>query len=158
MMGNLITDYLEESMDLVDTEVPDRSRFARTSDGKIDFDAYEGLRATTEYGPLVIEVQIIGARQRYGHLDLLVTPVAGNGERWIERKNLAIIDDPANEYVLSTSVEDESSQSVTVVDTLTTNDDTFTQSEVEDLLPPLEGDSEETLAAVRALLASTHVK
>jgi len=157
MMGNLITDYLEESMDLVDTEVPDRSRFARTSDGKIDFDAYEGLRATTEYGPLIIEVQIIGARQRYGHLDLLVTPIAGNGERWIERKNLVIIDDPANAFVFNTGPEDELSQSVTVVDTFATDDEAFVPTEMDNPLAP-EGDSEETLAAVRALLASTHVK
>jgi hypothetical protein len=133
-------------MDLVDTEVPDRSRFARTSDGKIDFDAYEGLRATTDFGPLVIEVQIIGARQRYGHLDLLCTPLAGRGERWIERKNLTINDDPADAPA-------ESFQGVTVVDSTTTEDAVTSQDD-----EILTRDAEGPLAAVRALLSTSHVK
>lgn len=133
-------------MDLVDTEAPDRRRFARTSDGRIDFDAYEGLRATTDFGPLVIEVQIIGARQRYGHLDLLCTPIAGLGERWIERKNLTINDDPADAPA-------ELSQDATVADS-TPTDDVIAQQD--DILPR----EAETgpLAAMRALLSTSHVK
>jgi hypothetical protein len=145
-MGNLITNYPEVCMDLVDTEAPDRRRFARTSDGKIDFDAYEGLRATTDFGPLVIEVQIIGARQRYGHLDLLCTPIAGLGERWIERKNLVINDDPADAPA-------ESYQDATVADSTPIDDVVAVQDD-----DVLSRDAEGPLAAVRALLSTSHVK
>ena len=38
---------------------------------------------------------VLEARQRFGHLDLLITPIAGNGERWTELKNITLHDDPA---------------------------------------------------------------
>ena len=82
-------------MKLVDTETPNRERFARTSDGKIDFDAYRGCDATYRTGELDFEVTIIESRQRFGHLDLLITPKAGSGQRWTEFKNLSIHNDPA---------------------------------------------------------------
>jgi hypothetical protein len=82
-------------MKLVDTETPNPDRFARTADGKIDFDAYKGLTATYRTGDLDFEVTILDSRQRFGHLDLLVTPVTGSGDRWVEFKNLTIHNDPA---------------------------------------------------------------
>ena len=91
-------------MQLVDTETPDSSRFARTPDGKIDFDAYRGLTATYRTGALDFEVTIIESRQRFGHLDLLITPHAGSGQRWTEFKNLSIHQDPAfNTAVIAAS-------------------------------------------------------
>jgi len=82
-------------MKLVDTETPNPDRFARTADGKIDFDAYKGLNATYRTGELDFEVTILDSRQRFGHLDLLITPESGAGERWTEFKNLTIHNDPA---------------------------------------------------------------
>jgi hypothetical protein len=82
-------------MKLVDTETPNPDRFARTPDGKIDFDAYRGCSASYRSGELDFEVTIIESRQRFGHLDLLITPKAGSGQRWTEFKNLSIHNDPA---------------------------------------------------------------
>lgn len=82
-------------MKLVDTETPNPDRFARTADGKIDFEAYKGLTATYRTGELDFEVTILDSRQRFGHLDLLITPVFGAGDRWTEFKNLTIHNDPA---------------------------------------------------------------
>ena len=91
-------------MRLVDTETPNRGRFARTPDGKIDFVAYRGLTATYRTGELDFEVTIIESRQRFGHLDLLITPQAGSGQRWTEFKNLSIHQDPAlNTAVITAS-------------------------------------------------------
>ncbi len=82
-------------MKLVDTETPNPDRFACTADGKIDFDAYKGLHATYRTGDLDFGVTILDSRQRFGHLDLLVTPANGAGDRWVEFKNLTIHNDPA---------------------------------------------------------------
>jgi hypothetical protein len=82
-------------MKLVDTETPNPDRFARTADGKIDFDASKGLYATYNTGELDFLVTILDSRQRFGHLDLLITPRHGAGERWTEFKNLVIHNDPA---------------------------------------------------------------
>lgn len=82
-------------MKLVDTETPNPNRFARTPDGAIDFDAYRGLRGSYCVESLDVEILVLEARQRFGHLDLLITPIAGNGERWTEFKNIALHDDPA---------------------------------------------------------------
>lgn len=82
-------------MNLVDTETPNPDRFARTPAGKIDFDAYKGLNATYRTGELDFEVTILDSRQRFGHLDLLITPSSGAGQRWTEFKNLTIHNDPA---------------------------------------------------------------
>jgi hypothetical protein len=82
-------------MQLVDTPTPDPDRFARTADGKIDFEAYKGLNATYRTGELDFMVTILDSRQRFGHLDLLITPEYGAGERWTEFKNLVLHDDPA---------------------------------------------------------------
>ena len=90
-------------MKLVDTETPNPDRFARTADGKIDFDAYKGLNATYHTGELDFMVTILDSRQRFGHLDLLITPEYGAGERWTEFKNLVIHDDPAKWNAVATT-------------------------------------------------------
>ena len=86
-------------MKLVDTETPNPDRFARTADGKIDFDAYAGLTADYHVNDLVFLMRIDGSRQRFGHLDLLVSPAMGSGDRWVELKNLVIHNDPGNKTV-----------------------------------------------------------
>ena len=84
---------------LIDTETPNPSRFARTADGKIDFDAYIGLDAIYHVDDLQFNMTVKSSRQRFGHLDLLVTPLEGAGERWVELKNLELPNDPAKSVV-----------------------------------------------------------
>lgn len=79
-------------------ETPKTTPFAllaRTADGKVDTNAYINLEGTIEQDGLTVSVKTIGARVRYGHLDLEVVPVAGAGRRWIERKNIVLSNDPA---------------------------------------------------------------
>lgn len=82
-------------MALVDTPKPDKSRYALTPEGKINYEAYKGLDGTIEENGLTIDVRVVDARRRYGHLDLLVVPKSGSGERWTERKNIVLMNDPA---------------------------------------------------------------
>jgi len=71
-------------------------KYARTPDGKIDYKAYCGLTGSIKANGLTINVRIVDARRRYGHLDLQVTPIDGADTVWVERKNIIINDDPAN--------------------------------------------------------------
>lgn len=84
-----------KTVNIVETTTKPMSVIARTKDGKVDTDAYLNLEGTITQDGLIIEVRTIGARTRYGHLDLEVVPVAGHGRRWIERKNIVLKDDPA---------------------------------------------------------------
>lgn len=74
------------------------TKVARDEHGAPNFDAYIGLTGTTEVGGLNVFVRVVGARARYGHLDLRVVPIRGWGERWVERKNVVLINDPAETY------------------------------------------------------------
>jgi hypothetical protein len=71
-------------------------KYARTPDGKIDYKAYCGLTGSIKANGLTVNVRIVDARRRYGHLDLQVTPMDGADTVWVERKNIIINDDPAN--------------------------------------------------------------
>lgn len=82
-------------MHIVDTASPQATPVARTSEGKVDLDAYIGKTAVYAINELSVEVEIIDARTRFGHLDLLVQPITGSGTRWVERKNLSMHQDPA---------------------------------------------------------------
>jgi hypothetical protein len=92
-------------MNLIDTAKPDRDKYARTPEGKINYGAYVGLDAEITENGLTIETRIVGARARYGHLDLEVTPISGCGTRWVEYKNVSIAKDPALASLASTVVE-----------------------------------------------------
>jgi hypothetical protein len=82
-------------MNIVETTVKPISLVVRKENGKVDTNAYLNLEGTITQDGLTIEVKTIGARTRYGHLDLEVVPVAGNGRRWVERKNIVLHNDPA---------------------------------------------------------------
>ena len=69
--------------------------YARTESGHVDTNAYIGLDVSITANSLSVDVKIISARIRYGHLDLRVTPIAGAGDVWVERKNITIPSDPA---------------------------------------------------------------
>lgn len=77
-------------------------KYAKTKDGKIDLAAYKGKSGRIKENNLTIDVTIVDARRRYGHLDLNVTPISGSGNVWVERKNIEIDDDPAFNQVTST--------------------------------------------------------
>lgn len=83
-------------MKIVDTASPSATKVARTADGQVDHDAYKSVLAIYPIDGLDVNVKIVDARTRFGHLDLLVTPLHGAGERWVERKNLQIPSDPAD--------------------------------------------------------------
>jgi len=68
--------------------------YARTKDGKINLPAYKNKKGKIKENNLTINVKILDSRVRYGHLDLKVTPLNGEGEVWVERKNILIDNDP----------------------------------------------------------------
>jgi hypothetical protein len=82
-------------MNIVDTPSTNDTAVARTLDGKLDLNAYLNCHGTIEQDGLTVNVMVLGARRRYGHLDLEVTPVLGTGRRWVERKNIVLNNDPA---------------------------------------------------------------
>lgn len=82
-------------MNLVDTPKPNKDRYAKTVDGKINLGAYRGVEGVVSENGLNFNVKVREARVRFGHLDLLCTPIAGNGERWVEYKNIVLTNDPA---------------------------------------------------------------
>lgn len=107
---------------LVDTQPNDGTKFARTMDGKINFDAYRGLTGTVSWADMVIDIAVVDARQRYGHLDLQVTPISGHGLLWLERKNVHLFDDPGLEPpkptpLIEILLEDPPLKDSTVVET-----------------------------------------
>ena len=91
-------------MNLVDTRKPDRSKYAKTADGKIDFEAYKGLYGTVVENGMEFDVRVVDSRQRFGHLDLLCVPVSGRGQRWVEHKNISLRNDPASGAVATAPV------------------------------------------------------
>jgi len=55
-----------------------------------DLDDFRGRSGVMSVEDLIVEVKITDARFRFGHLDLLVTPVAGEGERWVEQHRVTV--------------------------------------------------------------------
>lgn len=93
------TNTMKGNMNLINTaDIEDTLKplvYARTERGTIDYEAYKGLDAQIVVNKLTVNVKIVDARRRFGHLDLLVVPVSGSGEVWVERKNIEIFNDPA---------------------------------------------------------------
>jgi len=55
----------------------------------IDLDSYKNVTGTIDVNGLCIGVTIKDARIRYGHLDFLVEPIFGSGEKWMENHKVA---------------------------------------------------------------------
>ena len=53
-------------------------------------DTYNDRTGNMALGGLTFRVRVIRARTRYGHLDLLVTPISGDGERWVENHRVTL--------------------------------------------------------------------
>jgi hypothetical protein len=43
-----------------------------------------GKTAALTVGDLVVAVEILDTKSRFGHIDFLVTPVCGSGQRWAQ--------------------------------------------------------------------------
>lgn len=56
----------------------------------LDLDEYANRVGSIDLDGLTIGVVVKQARVRFGHLDLLVTPREGSGERWIESRRVAL--------------------------------------------------------------------
>lgn len=50
----------------------------------VDLSTYNNRRGFINLNTLSVGVEIKQARVRYGHIDLLVTPLNGTGEKWME--------------------------------------------------------------------------
>ena len=61
--------------------------------GAPDLASYRDRLGLIKVDNMRVEVKIRDARLRFGHLDLLVTPVAGEGERWVEQHRIALVDE-----------------------------------------------------------------
>lgn len=68
---------------------------ARDCSGKVDYEAYKNCRGFITENGLDFPVIVSSARYRYGHLDLLVSPENGTGNRWVQRTNVHLTNDPA---------------------------------------------------------------
>jgi hypothetical protein len=106
-------------MNIVSTQKAESTlTYARLESGKIDLGAYKGLEVF--FGvpdtDLVVKSFVKDARVRYGHLDLLITPIDGSGEKWVERKNVVIKNDPASGAGQARGVEELVSLVSTAVD------------------------------------------
>lgn len=44
---------------------------------------YHGQVASVDLNGLTVDVQVRDVRFRYGHIDVLVTPLSGSGDKWI---------------------------------------------------------------------------
>lgn len=62
--------------------------------GLVEPDSYKGrsgtIQVTDKAGTLIVGVQVKDARLRFGHLDLLVTPTHGVGEKWVESHKVTL--------------------------------------------------------------------
>ena len=57
----------------------------------IDLQSYENKEGLISINELAVGVTIKSARIRFGHLDLLVTPVTGSGEKWMESHRVQVV-------------------------------------------------------------------
>lgn len=62
----------------------------RLPDGNIDHTAYRNADGYVDINGIRVRVKITDTRQAYGRFDLCVTPVAGDGSRWIDYRNVVI--------------------------------------------------------------------
>lgn len=55
-----------------------------------ELQTYVGQTGRFTVNGLTIQIKVQDARVRFGHVDLLLTPVAGNGSRWVESTRVAL--------------------------------------------------------------------
>lgn len=57
----------------------------------IDLRSFEEKTGYVSINDLSVGVVIKSARIRFGHLDLLVTPISGHGEKWMESHRVQVV-------------------------------------------------------------------
>ena len=62
----------------------------RLPDGNIDHTAYRNAEGYVDINGIRVNVRVTDTRQAYGRFDLCVTPIAGEGSRWIDYRNVVI--------------------------------------------------------------------
>lgn len=55
----------------------------------IDLNTYRNQTGTVTLDGLTVSVEVKDARIRFGHLDLLITPVGGAGQKWMEARRIS---------------------------------------------------------------------
>ena len=55
-----------------------------------DLASFAGRSGSIDFNGLTIRVRVLEARLRYGHIDLRLTPEAGEGERWVEHRRVCL--------------------------------------------------------------------
>lgn len=56
----------------------------------IDLTEYHNRTGSITLDGLTVGITVTDARVRFGHLDLLVTPTAGSGQKWIESRRITL--------------------------------------------------------------------
>jgi hypothetical protein len=67
-----------------------------------DLDSFVGRTGNFDTDGLSFGVRVVKARLRFGHLDLLITPTFGKGERWVEQHRVNLSE--AEEVTISAEV------------------------------------------------------
>lgn len=80
-----------------------------------DLQAYVGQTGRLALDGLTVQIKVTDARVRFGHVDLLLTPVAGDGTRWVQSDRVTL--DPllvGTSVVVVTDDEDDEVEPVRV--------------------------------------------
>lgn len=59
--------------------------------------SYVGKRASLPFRQMVVDVEIHDVRENFGRIDVLVSPLMGTGETWVQLDRLEVQDD--SEYI-----------------------------------------------------------
>ena len=57
---------------------------------EVDLASFAGRSGSIDFHGLSIRVRVLEARRRFGHIDFLLTPEAGEGERWMEHHRVSL--------------------------------------------------------------------
>lgn len=60
-----------------------------------DLDSFVNRTGNFDTDGLSFGIRVVKARLRFGHLDLLVTPIFGEGERWVEQHRVDLAEQEA---------------------------------------------------------------
>jgi hypothetical protein len=52
-----------------------------------------GKKGRITLNDLTINVHIVDARVRFGHIDLLIEPITGSGKKWVEKHRVTTVTD-----------------------------------------------------------------
>lgn len=92
--------FVDESVSIRQRQAGEQVKRPNINIRNVDLNRYSNRRGYITINAMSIGVEIIKARIRYGHIDLLVTPITGHGEKWIEIHKVSDINgDPMNYQV-----------------------------------------------------------